>query len=236
MRKFLFEHDLPYLFDARIGFVPRAAVVEVALRVFVLQQSRKPCARSVHKAAVVRDVLFLYHGDLQEELLALFRGVGVAHVHVEVHGLLLGGGDYRRVQPRDRIRLFVVAGAAHVVIRITVLRYGGAPRSDLRALCHKPRRVDVHVVHEHVGEAVQMVEVLQQGEIQCHPDVRIFLPPREICGEFDGELFVADRSFQHAFAYGFQRAEFLLLLLFHAADQSDLAAQVVHGAMAGELV
>ena len=30
--------------------------------------------------------------------------------------------------------------------------------------------------------------------------------------------------------------EFLLLLLFHAADQSDLAAQVVHGAMAGELV
>ena len=78
-----------------------------------------------------------------------------------------------------------------------MLRYGGASRSDLGALCHQARRVDVHVVHEHVGKAVQVVEVLQQGEIQCHPDVRIFLPPREICGEFDGELFVADGVFEH---------------------------------------
>ena len=232
----LFQQRLPYLFDAGVLFVQSATVIEIALGVFVFQKSREPGAPRVHQAPVLRDVLFLDHGDLEEELLALFGGIGVAHVHIKVHGLLFRGGDYRGVETGDGIRLFEVAGAAHVVFGEAVFRDGGTSRGYLGAFRHEIRSVYVHVVHEHIGKAVQMVEVLKEGKVQRHLDVRILLATGEVGGEFHGELLISYRGLQHGLVHGFEGAELFLLLLFHPAQEGYLAAQIVASAVAGELM
>ena len=113
MRELLFEQGFPDPFDAGVGLVEGAAIVEIALRVLVFDEPREPSAVRVHQTAVLRDVLFLYHG------------------------LLFCGGDDGGIEAGDRVGALEIAGAAHVVGRVAVFRDCGTSRGDLRALADK---------------------------------------------------------------------------------------------------
>ena len=81
-----------------------------------------------------------------------------------------------------------------------------------------------------------MVEVLQQGEVHAGLRILVGLVHGQPCRQVDGQLLVADGQLERRLVAGGQPVDVLLLHLFHAAAESDLAAQVVVLAMAMEVV
>ena len=234
VRELFLEVHQPDLLDALVLFVVVAAPIEVALGVFVHDHALEHIRRRVGQAAVARDVLLLDHGDLRIQLAAQLRVVQVGDVEIVVHRLLLGGGDDGDVQAGDRVVEEVVDIKAHVVLRGARLGDGRAAGHDLGVGADQLFGVDAPLEIQKIGIAIEMVEVLEEGEVHLFFDVGVLFALREDGGEVDGELFVADGVFEDALVDGFEGRDALLLLLFAAADERHAAAHVVVGAATGQ--
>ena len=98
VRDFLQEAGFPNLFDMLVRFVLVARIVNVALGVLVAEPTLEPTLLYVHKRAVLRNVLFLDHCDFLIQASAKVCFVKSALIHIVVHRLLFGGGDYHCVE------------------------------------------------------------------------------------------------------------------------------------------
>ena len=113
---------------------------------------------------------------------------------------------------------------------------GRTARRELDGVARELVGRNVLVDLQQVGVAVQMVEVLQQGEVHAGLRILVGLVHGQPCRQVDGQLLVADGQLERRLVAGGQPVDVLLLHLFHAAAESDLAAQVVVLAMAMEVV
>ncbi len=87
----------------------------------------------------------------------------------------------------------------------------GAPLQDL------VRVLAVDEV-EQLRVAIEVVEVLQQPEVEGLLDVRVRLGAREIGGELDGDLLVADGGLEHGLVRGVEPVHGVLLLVLDPAQ------------------
>ena len=233
---FLLEVLLPDLLHVRVdlGLVER--IVQVRLHVLAQKQVLQPGGRRVEQRAVVRDVLFLDHADFQVEVARDAFGLRVAQVHVEVHGLLLAGRQDERAEDRADVGGLGVARGADRVERMAMVRDGGTARRDLDGVEHELVGGQVLVDLEQVRVAVQVVEVLEQGEVHAGFRVRVGLVHGEPGREVDGQLLVADGGLKRRLVGGRQPVHVLLLTGLDAAHEGEVAAQVVVLAVAVEVV
>ena len=121
MRNLLSEALLPYLLNILIRFVLPARVIEIALGVLVIEPALEPALIDVHKRAVLRDVLLLYHSDFLIQASAEVCFVKSALIHIVVHCLLFRRRNDSNVELGYRRGFFVVCRFAHVVIGMTVM-------------------------------------------------------------------------------------------------------------------
>ena len=113
---------------------------------------------------------------------------------------------------------------------------GGPAGHDLGVAAHKGLGMRPVVELHQVGVAVKVVEVLQQGEVQRLLHIGIVLALGQHGRQVHGQLLVAQGVLQDRLVRGLQRRHQLLLLLLQAAQQGNLAAQLVVGGVPGELV
>ena len=97
----------------------------------------QPRARGIEQRTIVCDVLFLYHADFQVQVARHSLRLRVAQIHVEVHGLLLASGEDECAQRRTDVGRLGVAGGAHGVARVAVMRDGRAAWRDLDGAAHQ---------------------------------------------------------------------------------------------------
>ena len=71
MRDLLTQQHLPHLFDARLTFVAKHRVVEIALDIFMHKAHFKPACSWIDETAILRHVLLLDHSDFGVDLSAL---------------------------------------------------------------------------------------------------------------------------------------------------------------------
>ena len=231
-----FKVHLPQLFDAPVGLVLKAGIIEVALDIFVHQKAFQPGAVGVDQRPVLGDVLLLDHADLLVQLAAPVAAVKRAQVHIIVHCLLLRGGDDAHVQLGDGRGRLEIAVPAHAVIGVAVLRDGRAAGHDLGIAAHQPLCVYALLHLQQIGIAVQMVKILQQGQVHGLDHIGVRVPLGQDGGQVYGQLFVGDGGLQLGLVDGLQAGQLLLLLLLHPAAQRQLAPQVVVGAVPVELM
>ena len=117
-----------------------------------------------------------------------------------------------------------------------MVRDGGTARRDLDGVEHELVGGQVLVDLEQVRVAVQVVEVLEQGEVHAGLGVLVGLVHGEPRREVDGELLVTDGELERGFVARAHPVDALLLLLLHATAQGQVAAQVVVLAVAVEVV
>ena len=236
VEQLLLEEGLPELADAAVGLGLGAAPVEPALDVLVDQQVFQPGQPGVEQAAVLRYVLLLHHPDLLIEAAAGLLGPEGGGVHIIVHGLLLGGGDDVGRQQVDDRRLRRQHGPADGVEGVAVMGDGRPSRHDLGVAAHQVLGFFAGGGVQIVGVPVEVVKVLQQGKVERALDVGAAHPLRQMGGQVDRQLLVADGVFQGGLVGGFQVGQQFLLLLFAAAQQSQLTAQLVVPHAARELM
>ena len=97
-----------------------------------------------------------------------------------------------------------------------MVRDGRAARGDLDGVAHELVRGDVLVELELVGVAVQVVEVLEQGEVHAGLGVLVGLVHGEPRREVDRQLFVTDGELERGLVARAHPVDALLLLLLHA--------------------
>ena len=79
---------------------------------------------------------------------------------------------------------------------------GRAAGHDLRVAADDVLRLDIRLHIQKVGVAVEVVEVLQKGEIERALDMLVAHHLRQRCGEVHGQLFVADGVFEDGLVGG----------------------------------
>ena len=216
MRHFLFEVHLPDGLDALVRLVLIARIIEIALGVLVHQKVLKGRHAGVFEAPVPRDVLFLDHGDLVEELPPERRRIEIRDVHIEVHRLLFRRRDDIDGELGLEIAQIPVEIEVDVVEGMTVLRDGGAAGHDLGIIAHEAGGIAALFQLHEIGIAVEMIEVLEEREVELLFHIAVLLVHGEIGGEVDGKLLIADGVLQNALVGGLQPRDALLLQLFPA--------------------
>ncbi len=237
MAYLLVEVLLPHHPDMGVGFRHITGIIEIALGIFMLQQIFQPGAPGVQQTAVLGDVLFLDHADFLIKPAAQVVGVKGAQIHIVVHGLLFGGGDDLGVELGQGVRRGEIHERSGVVLGEAVLGYGGPAGHNLGVAAHQKLGPLAALVHlQQVGVAVQMVKILQQGEIQggFYQAVRFGL--RHARRQVHRQLLIADGGFQRRFVHWLQGLDTLLLLLLGSADQSQLPPQRFVWAISEKLV
>ena len=236
VHQLLLEHKAPDLPDARVGFRLVAAPVQPAFGVLVHQQVLQPAQVGVQQAAVLGHVLLLHHADLLVQPLARLLWIVRRHVHIIVHGLLLGGGDDVGRKHVQRGRICAGHGVADGVIGVAMVGDGGTAGHDLGVAAHQVLRLLAGLHVQIVRIAVEVVEVLQQRKVQRILQPRVAHALGEVGRQIHRQLLVADGVLQHRLVQRLQVAQELLLLLLAAADQRKLAANLVVHRVPGELV
>ena len=93
--------------------------------------------------------MFLFHEtNFLVEAFARFVDIVRTDVHIEVHGLLFGCGDYHCVENGANIVVFRVNRAFDVVYRVTVMSDRGSAGSNFGVLADKPFGVNTIVAVE----------------------------------------------------------------------------------------
>ena len=174
------------------------------------------------------NVLLFDKTDFLIELSADIAGLHDGdNVHIVVHRLLLSRRDDGCMELCQRIGRLVIDEASHVVKRIAVLGDCRPARHDFRIMTYKIFRPDALLHFQQVCIAVKMVEVLKQCEIKGRLDHHIRLFSRHFSSKVNGKLFIRDSMLEDAFVHRLESGNHLLLLLFTAADEGKLAAQIV---------
>jgi len=236
VRKLLLEVRRPYFFGDVVCFFAHCGVVQIALAVFVHEQTLEPSGGRIHKRFVLRYVLFFDHADFEEQLASYVgRGIERAEIHIEVHRLLFRRRDYHGVQFR-REQCVGRYGATNVVERVTVLGDRRSAGHDLGIAADEAFARDALFHFEKIAEAVQVVEIFEEREVERGFYIFVLFGLGEYRGEIHCELLVRDGCFERGFVFGLKEGNAFLLLLFESAQESDVATQVVVVGVAGELV
>ncbi len=137
---------------------------------------------------------------------AQIAGVEGAIIHIVIHGLLLGrGNDAHRHFVKQR-GVFLSRGAQRVR-REAVLRNGGPARHDFRVIPHQLFRVDAAVHFQQIRVPVQVIKILQQGEIQRGFHVGTSDPLGQNGRQVHRQLLIADGVLQHRFIQRLQAGD-----------------------------
>ena len=231
---FLLQMEFPDFLDGGFGLVRGKGPVQVRFHIVVEQHVFQPRAVGIEQRAVVGDVLFFDHAEVKLTARVVF--VGRAHVHVEVHGLLLSRRDDQRGEHGADIRLLEVTGFSHRIERMAMVGDGGAAGGDFDVILGELVSRDIAVEIEQVGVAVEVGEILQQGEVEALLDIGVRLVFGQPCGQVDGKVLIADGLLKLAFVTGAEPVDGFLLHLFHAAGKGDLAPEFLIVAVAVEVV
>ena len=167
------------------------------------QPAFKPGRCRIHQTFVLRNVLFLDHGDFGVKFSAEVAGVEACLIHIVVHGLLFGGHDDGGVEPRQRICRAVIGFSFHVVPREAMFRNRRPARHNFGKSAHQLFGFDAVLKVQKIGVTIEVIEVLQKRKVQGLLDVRVGFSARENGGKLDGKLLVTDGGFQNGFAYRF---------------------------------
>ena len=151
---------LPDLLDGRFRFVFVAGVVEIALGVFVVQETLRPRDVDVHQRPVLGDVLFLDHADLLEKPSAEVGEIELALVHIVVHRLLFRRGDDGDLQFDQRGAGGKINVSFDVVRSVAVFGYRRSPGGYFGVVADQSLGVDALFEVEEIGVAIEVVEVL----------------------------------------------------------------------------
>ena len=159
-----------------------------------------------------------------------------AYVHIEIHGLL-----FRRRDDADaQLRIQRCGSAVNMLFDgvhgIAVVRDGGTSGHDFRVMPHQILCMHAGFHIQEICITIQVIKILQQGEVQRAFDVCVRFPLGEPGGQIHRQLFVADGMLQNGFIRGFEQADEFLLLLFLTPDNGQFPANVVVVAMAGKLM
>ena len=228
--------ELPQRLDAPVALVLQHRPVQVDLVVLVAHPHREPRVERVEQRLVVGDVLLFDEGDLGVEATGdRLDPVGPV-VHVEVHGLLLGRHDGHDVHAGQRVNGVGLEVRPDLVVGVAVLGHRRAARRDLgQVLGDLVGAAPVQQVVE-VAVAVQVVEVLEQGEVEGLVHHRVGLVSGEPGRQVDRHLLVADRGLEGALVAGVEPVDGLLLLGVDPAVGGEGPLQLEVVGVSGELV
>ena len=99
-----------------------------------------------------------------------------------------------------------------------MLRYGGPAWDDVHILSDQIFCRNLLIQVQQIGEAIEMVKILEESKVQCLPGIGMLFVHGEPGCEIGRQMLVANRGLDHLFINGFEPVDALLLLLFNPAS------------------
>ena len=220
------QHPLPDQLDPRMSLLPQAAPVGVDLGRLVEQPLGEPALLRRDERLVLRDVLLLDRGDLGVELTGDRVAEERPDVHVVVVRLVLGRDQGIGVQLGEGMRRGRIVRPAQVVERMPVLDHRRPAGSNVRVRLRDVVRIAAFQAVVERCVSVQMVEVFEEPESVRLRQVRIRFLLRDVGGELDGDLLVAQRGLEGRLVRWMEPVHQRLLLLLDPPDPRQRLAQL----------